>query len=129
VGQDVLYNASLGTYSESLGTHFLQYDHFAHAYMCFVATFACWVMLAAPYAPAYRRELVILAASGALGLGAINEMVEFIATLAHHGAHAGGYWNTGWDLVCNTIGAVAAGIVIARSRTADARSAPAGTSE
>jgi hypothetical protein len=51
-----------------------------------------------------------------LGLGALNEMVEFIATLAHHGAHAGGYWNTGWDLVANFAGATAAGLVLVRSR-------------
>ena len=38
-----------------------------------------------------RRDLVLLAVGAALGLGALNEMVEFIATLAHHGAHAGGY--------------------------------------
>jgi putative membrane protein len=117
VGGDVLYNASIGPYNQALGTHFLQYDHLAHAYVSFVAAFACWVMLAAPPAGlGRRRELVILAVGAALGLGALNEMVEFIATLAHHGAHAGGYWNTGWDLVCNSIGAIAAGLVIARSR-------------
>ena len=117
VGQDVLYNASIGPYSQPLGTHLLQYDHVAHAYVSFVTAFACWVMLAAPHAAAnHRRELVILAAGAALGLGALNEMVEFLTTLAHHAAHAGGYWNTGWDLACNLIGAGAAGLVIARPR-------------
>ena len=36
---------------------------------------------------------------------AINEVIEFIATKAHSAAHIGGYDNTGWDLVSNTIGA------------------------
>jgi ABC-type Co2+ transport system permease subunit len=118
VGQNVLYNASIGPYSTTLGTHFLQYDHFAHAYVSFVVGYACWVMLAAPHAGAdHRRELVFLAVGTALGLGGLNEMVEFLATLAHHGAHTGGYWNTGWDLVCNFIGAGAAGLVIGRSGT------------
>jgi uncharacterized membrane protein YjdF len=117
VGRNVLYNASTGPYSPALGTHFLQYDHLAHAYVSFVVAFACWIMLAAPHAGAgHRGELVLLAVGTALGLGALNEMVEFLATLAHHGAHAGGYWNTGWDLVCNFIGAGAAGLVIVRSR-------------
>ena len=117
VGRNVLYNASMGPYSPALGTHFLQYDHLAHAYVSFVVAFACWIMLAAPHAGRGRRgDLVLLAAGTALGLGALNEMVEFLATLAHHGAHAGGYWNTGWDLVCNFIGAGAAGLVMARSR-------------
>lgn len=117
VGQNVLYNSSVGPYSPALGTHFLQYDHLAHAYVSFVVAFACWTMLAAPHAGAgHRGDLVLLAVGTALGLGALNEMVEFLATLAHHGAHAGGYWNTGWDLVCNFIGAGAAGLVMARSR-------------
>ncbi|HEY0937565.1 MAG TPA: hypothetical protein VGD91_27975 [Trebonia sp.] len=78
-------------------------------------------MLAAPFAgTGRRRELAILAVGAALGLGALNEMVEFIATLAHHGAHAGGYWNTGWDLVCNSVGAIAAGLVIGKSRASAA---------
>jgi uncharacterized membrane protein YjdF len=116
VGQDVLYNASIGPYVKVLGTHLLQYDHVAHAYVSFVTAFACWVMLAAPHAATnHRRELVILAVGAAVGLGALNEVVEFLATLAHHGAHAGGYWNTGWDLACNVIGAGAAGLVIAKS--------------
>lgn len=117
VGGDVLYNAGIGPYDQALGTHLLQYDHAAHAYVSFVAVFACWSVLAAPHAGTVgRRDLVILAVGAALGLGALNETVEFIATLAHHGAHAGGYWNTGWDLVCNTIGTIAAGLAIGGSR-------------
>jgi uncharacterized membrane protein YjdF len=117
VGRNVLYNASAGPYSTTLGTHFLQYDHFAHAYVSFVAVFACWVMLAAPHAGADQRgELLLVTLCAALGMGALNEMAEFLATLTHHGAHAGGYWNTGWDLVCNAIGAGAAGLVIAGRR-------------
>jgi putative membrane protein len=117
VGQNVLYNASIGPYSKTLGTHILQYDHLTHAYVSFVVAFTCWIMLAAPHAGSdHRRERVLLAVGAALGLGALNEMVEFLATLAHHGAHAGGHWNTGWDLVSNFLGAGAAGLVIARSR-------------
>lgn len=71
VGHDVLYNASTGPYSPSLGTHFLQYDHVAHAYCSFVIVFACWVLLAAPHAGTGRRgELVLLAVGAALGLSA-----------------------------------------------------------
>jgi uncharacterized membrane protein YjdF len=118
VGHDVLYNASTGPYSPALGTHYLQYDHFAHAYVSLVIVFACWFMLAAPYADRARRgDLVLLSVGAALGLGALNEMAEFVATLAHHGAHAGGYWNTGWDLVSNFIGAAIAGLVLARSKS------------
>jgi Predicted membrane protein (DUF2238) len=119
VGRDVLYNASVGPYSGALGTHYLQYDHFVHAYVSFVLTFVCWSILAAPYLATHRsRDLVILTVGLALGLGALNEVVEFAATLAHHGAHVGGYFNTGWDLICNLIGAGAGGLAIARSARA-----------
>jgi hypothetical protein len=116
VGHNVLYNASIGPFSKALGTHYFQYDHLAHAYVSFIVAFTCWTLLAAPQeATHHRRDLVILAVGTALGLGALNEVVEFLATLAHHGAHVGGYFNTGWDLICNLIGAAGAGFAIARS--------------
>lgn len=128
VGHNVLYNASIGPYINGLVTHLLQYDHVVHAYVSFITAFACWVILAAPHAVAnHRRELVILVVGAALGLGALNEVVEFLATLAHHGAHAGGYWNTGWDLVFNLIGATAAGLAISRTHATGASLASAGT--
>ena len=116
VGSNVLYNASIGPYSRTLGTHYLQYDHFVHAYVSLVVTCAAWSILAVPRLATHRRQdLIILTAGLALGLGALNEVVEFAATLAHHGAHVGGYYNTGWDLICNLIGAVAGGLLISRS--------------
>lgn len=116
VGSNVLYNASIGPYSRALGTHYLQYDHFVHAYVSLVVTLAAWSILATPHLATHRRQdLIILTVGLALGLGALNEVVEFAATLAHHGAHVGGYYNTGWDLICNLIGAVAGGLLISRS--------------
>ena len=41
-------------------------------------------------------------------------MIEFLLTMAHHGAHVGGYENTGWDLVSNLVGAVAAWRLLTR---------------
>lgn len=41
----------------------------------------------------------------ALGLGAINEIVEFAAVLLIPDTNVGGYVNTGWDLVSNAAGA------------------------
>jgi hypothetical protein len=58
--------------------------------------------------------LMVLSVRAGFGIGGINETIEFIATIAHSGAHTGGYTNTGWDLVSNTIGALSAGVVIGR---------------
>jgi hypothetical protein len=78
--------------------------------------------LLAPAAPdaSMRRNVLVLSVLAGIGLGGINEMIEFLATIAHSGAHVGGYVNTGWDLVANTIGSGAAGLLISRGRPVDA---------
>jgi hypothetical protein len=43
-----------------------------------------------------------------VGLGALNEVVEFVMTLTLPETNVGGYENTGWDLVSNLIGALLA---------------------
>jgi putative membrane protein len=109
VGDDVLYNASIGPQLSALHTHLVQYDHFVHAFGAFLATLTLWTLLAPPTADdADRRHVMVLCVLGGLGIGALNEVIEFIATTAHSAAHIGGYNNTGWDLVSNTIGAFAA---------------------
>jgi hypothetical protein len=117
VGDDVLYNASIGAPVAALHTHVLQYDHVVHAFGVFVATLTFATLLAPPTPrEADRRAVMILCVFAGLGVGAVNETVEFIATTAHSGAHVGGYTNTGWDLVSNAIGALAAGVFIFRKR-------------
>jgi len=103
VDGDVLYNASVQG-------QLLRYDHFVHASGAFVGTVVLWTLLVAPaLAAAHRRTGVAVSVLGGLGLGALNETIEFVTTVVHAGAHVGGYSNTGWDLVSNLVGAVAAG--------------------
>ena len=116
VGHDVLYNASTGPYVASLHTHVLQYDHFAHTFAVFVGTLTLWTLLALPTASvSNRRSLIVLCTLAGLGIGGVNETIEFLATIAHAGAGVGGYTNTGWDLVSNLVGATAAATVIVRT--------------
>ena len=120
-GSGVLYNAAIGPYSRTLHTHVLQYDHPVHAFGCFVAAMTLWELLTPPGERRSRDNgLVLLCALGGLGIGAINETLEFMATLAHHGAGVGGYDNTGWDLVSNVVGVAFAARVIQRTRRAAA---------
>jgi hypothetical protein len=44
----------------------------------------------------------------ALGLGALNEVIEFCAVLIMPQTNVGGYMNTGWDLISNSAGALIA---------------------
>ena len=91
----------------------LKYDQIVHAYGFGVTTWVCWQGLRA----AIRRRggqatptlgLLVLAAAAGLGFGALNEVVEFVATLLVPETNVGGYRNTGWDLVANLVGATVA---------------------
>ena len=57
--------------------------------------------------PSPTAGLVILAALAAMGLGALNETAEFLMTRVSSSTSIGGYRNTGFDLISNTIGAAA----------------------
>jgi uncharacterized membrane protein YjdF len=117
VGDDVLYNAAIGPFSPTLRTHILQYDHLVHAFGSFVATLTVWTLLASESARSLRRQdTIILCVLASLGIGALNEMLEFLATVAHSGAHVGGYDNTGWDLVSNAFGALVGAAVLAAGK-------------
>ena len=52
--------------------------------------------------------LLVLVAAAGLGFGALNEIIEFAATLLVPETNVGGYRNTGWDLVSNLVGATVA---------------------
>lgn len=107
-------NAESGVlYSLWLLPERLKYDHVVHAYGFGVTTWVCWQGLRS----AIRRRkgiatptvgLMVLTATAGLGFGALNEVVEFVATLLVPETNVGGYINTGWDLVANLVGAMTA---------------------
>ena len=109
VGDGVLYNASYRT-------EVLQYDHLVHSTAVFVGTLTVWTLFAGRMTVSGGTATVLVWMLAGLGLGALNELVEFLATLASGGDAVGGYENTGWDLVSNLLGASAAGIVLVRRR-------------
>ena len=110
VGNGVLYNATPGP-------ELLRYDHVGHGLGTFVGALLVWELLVRDsFAVTRRTGLVTLTTLAALGLGAVNETVEYLATLLRGGTHVGGYTNTGWDLVTNLLAGTLAGIVIHRRR-------------
>lgn len=104
------YPTSAVLYSLRLHPSFIKYDQFVHTFGFFSATLACFeglrVLLRAPKSFA----TVFAAALMGIGLGATNEIVEFVAVLIVPETNVGGYINTGWDLVANAIGASLAGV-------------------
>lgn len=99
----------------------LKYDQIVHAFGFGVTTWLCWQGLRSILA-AHSHEsaekirptlgMLTLAAAAGMGFGAMNEVVEFAATLMMPDTNVGGYINTGWDLVSNLIGCVLAAILI-----------------
>lgn len=91
----------------------LKYDHLVHAYGFGVTTWVCWQGLRAalggrPHRVRPTTGLMVLSAAAGLGFGALNEVIEFAATLLVPETNVGGYLNTGWDLVANLFGATVA---------------------
>ena len=114
VGDDVLYNAHVWS-------PVFQFDHLEHASGVLLGSLFVWRVLVPPTLhPQRRAACVAVCLLAGLGLGAVNETIEFLTTLAHDGSHVGGYENTGWDFVANVVGAGLAGLWLGRS-TSDRR--------
>jgi len=96
--------------------HYLKYDQVVHAYGFGVTTWICWQAISAAVRPIGRLlptfGVLTLCVAGGMGFGAMNEIIEFVATLLVENTNVGDYNNTGWDLVSNMAGAVTAAILI-----------------
>ena len=91
----------------------LRFDQFVHVIGSATATFTAWELLGKwldEHAP--KTTHAWLAALAALGAGAFNEGIEFVAALRLP-TNVGGFHNTGWDLVFDTVGVVTAAVVLA----------------
>lgn len=90
-----------------------RYDQVTHAFGFFCATLACGEALLAAARPV-RVGVGFACACGLMGMGfgALNEVVEFVAVMTLPNTNVGGYVNTGWDLVSNTVGAGVGALVV-----------------
>lgn len=93
-----------------------RYDQIVHAFGFFAATLAAWEAIVSFMRPDRRPGLgqALAAALIGMGLGAVNEVIEFAMTFVLPETGVGGYTNTGWDLVSNTVGSLAAGLLCLR---------------
>lgn len=87
----------------------LKYDQLVHAYGFGVTAWVCWQILRQT-CRVPPTSFVPLAASAlcSMGLGALNEEIEFAATKLVERTNVGDYENNAWDLVFNMTGAVIA---------------------
>ncbi len=109
----VLYRYRFFEVWSSGDDYVLKYDQVLHFYGFFVSTFVCWYLLAPSMRKGVRVGVVAsIAALASMGLGALNEVVEFIAYSLAPATGVGGYVNTAIDLVANGLGAVCAALVL-----------------
>lgn len=109
-GSKVLYNLWL------IGRVY-KFDQFVHAYGFGTTTWLVWQILQRTLSRKFERPLETIIPTGGLlflcvcasmGLGAVNEIVEFLAMVLFPETNVGGYVNTALDLVANLSGAVVA---------------------
>ncbi len=90
----------------------LKYDQIVHFYGFGVATLVLWHVLRRNF-PALdgTKTIYAFAILGGMGLGVLNELIEFTAVLVFPDTNVGGYFNTALDLVFNTLGAITAAVL------------------
>lgn len=99
-------------YEMSLDGGQMRLDKVVHFFGFGFAALAGYELVRASVGPRARAgSLAIVAFFIGLGVGAVNETVEFLITLLPQESNVGGFSNTGWDLVANTAGAAVAAIV------------------
>jgi uncharacterized membrane protein YjdF len=113
VGDGVLYNLVLVHLAGSGELTILKYDQVVHFYGFGVTAWLLWYLLDRNFPPLRgKKTIYIFPALASMGLGAMNEIVEFTAVMTVPDTNVGGYYNTALDLVANGSGAVVAMIVI-----------------
>jgi hypothetical protein len=102
----------------------LEVDRVVHAFGAAVVTLVAWRVLRSRVSVLDGSVFVLVALAG-LGVSALEEISEFLFSRVWH-SNIGGYVNTGWDLVFDFVGCVAAAWCLARTsgaRTPSSRTA------
>jgi len=106
IGDTTLYATILVPLSKTI----LRYDQFVHVIGFGVATLLMHHLLKPLLKPdpARWKALYVVVGMAGMGVGALNELIEFAATQLAAETGVGGYMNTCLDLVANMIGAILA---------------------
>lgn len=124
VGGAVLYSLQILPITPAEGEmQLLKYDQIVHAYGFGVTAWVLWYLLQRHFPMLMGTKTSLLyPALAAMGLGSVNEIIEFLAVLSVPETNVGGYVNTALDLVFNALGAVIAMTIIAATRKTGRRS-------
>lgn len=104
VGDSVLYSWVL---IDIVGEPYsiLKYDQLVHTYCYFIAALLMWRVVLSFNSPGSFTAIAMVTVLAASGVGGVNEIIEFLATVFIPDTNVGGYENTAIDIVCNLLGA------------------------
>jgi len=113
-----IFISGMRLYDFWLIQNIFKYDNFVHAFGTFVVTFVVYSLIQ-PYLTkkSFQKKFLmfIFLILITVGLGAINEIVEFFAVMFLGAAKTvGDYTNNALDLVFNLIGSIIASFIIIR---------------
>ena len=93
----------------------LRYDQLTHFFGFAMGTAVCWfpLQVRTPQWDAPAVKALVAGLMG-MGLGALNEVVEFASIYAVPEQQVGGLENLGWDLIYNLMGCTAMGLFLWR---------------
>lgn len=106
INNQPLYSAIILPVSETWPI--VRFDQLVHIFGFGAATLLMYQLLASKLQAINRYELGFIVVMAGLGLGALNEVFEFIIGQAIDGTNVGDYLNTGLDLIADIMGAILA---------------------
>ncbi len=123
VGDGVLYGWRIYPFIDHGGDlYILKMDQVIHFYGFAAAAVVMHQLITVRLRPGVSTGMVIfLAWCGAMGLGAVNEVVEFLAFVSLEETGVGDVYNTGLDLIFNLLGALAGALVQSRRWSGERR--------
>lgn len=105
VNGDILYNYAPFPIENPSGLTFIKFDQIVHTYGTMVSALLMYYFL--------RRDtsfhwlgITVFSILGASGIGALNEIIEFVAKMTVPNTDVGGYYNTAVDLCVNLFGSI-----------------------
>lgn len=110
IGGNAVYSLRLIDVIDKGGQFYiLKMDQLIHFYGFFVCAILVYKLLRATGSDTLKspKLMVFLSWIGSMGLGALNEVVEFLAFISLDKTGVGDVYNTGLDLVFNLLGALA----------------------
>jgi uncharacterized membrane protein YjdF len=109
LGEPRIYQRILVNLFTTGDTTLFRYDHLLHFYFYIVMTSVIYQISKNYFKPNANWKVVgAIIVFASMGVGAFNEIIEFLPVLFLSETGVGGYYNVAWDIVFNALGAIIA---------------------